>query len=113
VKTRQVVQLILAIALVAAALRLGLIYHERHAASPAAQPSAVLNPDYYVVPKKEHAYDLKTARAGMVGHPAWVREGYKFTDYHYDPGARHADFAHPARLLQSGRAARPGHSGSP
>ena len=98
-KTRQVIQLILAVALVAAALRLGLIYHERHASSPAAQPPAVLDPDYYVVPRKQHAYDLKTARAGMVGHPAWVREGYKFTYYPNDPGARRADFAHPAGLL--------------
>ncbi len=31
--------------------------------------------------------------------PAWIREGYKFTYYRYDPGARRADFAHPAGLL--------------
>jgi hypothetical protein len=98
-KTRQLIQLVLAIALVAAALRLGLIYHNRHARGPAARPPAALDPDYYVVTKKLHAYDLRTARAGMVGHPAWVREGYKFTDYPYDSGARRADFAHPVGLL--------------
>ena len=100
-KTRHVIQLILGVALVAAALRLGLIYYERHAPAPgpaAPQPTA-LDPDYYVVPKKLHAYDLKTARAGMAGHPAWVREGYKFTYYRYDPSRRQTEFAHPAGLL--------------
>jgi len=101
VKTRHVIQLILAIALVAAALRLGLIYYERHAPapSPAAQPQTALDPDYYVIPKKLHAYDVKTARAGLVGHSTWVREGYKFTYYRYDSSRRHTDFAHPAGLL--------------
>jgi len=99
VKARHVIQLILAIALVAVALRLGLIYYERHTPSSPAQPPAVLDPDYYVVPKKQHAYDLKTARAGMMGHPAWVREGYKFTYYYYDSGRHHTDFAHPVGLL--------------
>lgn len=100
-KTRHVIQLILAIALVAAALRLGLVYYQRHvpAPSPAAQPLTALDPDYYVVPKKLHAYDLKTARAALVGHSAWVREGYKFTYYRYGSSRRHTDFAHPAGLL--------------
>jgi len=100
VKTRQVIQLVLAIVLVAAAIRLGLIYHERHAAAPAWQPPATaLDPDYYVVPKRQHAYDVKSARAGMAGHAVWIREGYKFTYYPYDPGRRRADFAHAAGLL--------------
>jgi len=100
VKTRQVIQLALAILLVAAAIRLGLIYQERHAPASTTQPTqTALDPDYYVVPKKQHAYDLKSARAGMVGHPAWVREGYKFTYYPYDPGHRRADFAHAAGVL--------------
>jgi hypothetical protein len=101
VKTRHIIQLILAIALVAAALRLGLIYYQRHAPapSPATQPQTELDPDYYVIPKKLHAYDVKTARAGMVGHPAWVREGHKFTYYTYDASRHHADFPHSAGLL--------------
>jgi hypothetical protein len=99
VKARHVIQLILAVTLVATALRLGVIYYERHAPAPNSGPQAALDPDYYVVPKKLHAYDVKTARAGMVGHPAWVREGYKFTYYRYDPGGHHTDFAHPAGLL--------------
>jgi len=99
VKPRRVIQLILAVTLVAAALRLGLIYYERHASRPGPAPQAALNPDYYVVPKKLRAYDLNTARAGMVGHPVWVREGYKFTYYRYDPERHHTDFAHPSGLL--------------
>jgi hypothetical protein len=101
VKTRHVIQLILAVVLVGAALRLGLIYYQRHvpAPHPGGQPQTALDPDYYVVPKKLYAYDVKTARAGMVGHPAWVREGYKFTYYRYDSSRHHTDFAHPAGLL--------------
>jgi len=98
VKPRHVIQLFLAVALVATALRLGLIYYERNAPAPNSAPQAALDPDYYVVPKKLRAYDLKTARAGMAGHPAWVREGYKFTYYRYDQ-RRHTDFEHPAGLL--------------
>jgi hypothetical protein len=101
VKTTRVIQIVLAVVLVAAAIRLALIYHGRHAepASPATQQQTALDPDYYVVPKKLHAYDLKAARAGLAGHPAWVREGYKFTYYPYDQARHHADFAHAAGLL--------------
>lgn len=99
-KTRQVIQFVLAILLVAAAIRLGLIYHERHTPGRATQStSTALDPDYYVVPKKQHAYDLKSARTGMAGHPAWIREGYKFTYYPYDPARHRADYAHSAGLL--------------
>ena len=97
-KPRHVIQLFLAVTLVATALRLGRIYYERKAPAPNSAPQAALDPDYYVVPKKLRAFDLKTARAGMAGHPAWVREGYKFTYYPYDQ-RRHTDFEHPAGLL--------------
>ena len=99
-KTRNVIQLIVAVALVAAAIRLGLIYQGRHAAptAPATQQTA-LDADYYVTPRKLHAYDVKTVRAGLAGHPAWIREGYKFTYYPYDPARHRADFAHAAGLL--------------
>jgi hypothetical protein len=101
VKARRVIQLVLAVALLAAALRLGLIYYGRHAGAPrtAPQQQTALDPDYYVIPRKLHAYDLKTARAGLVGHAVWVREGYKLTYYRYDPARHHTDFAHPAGLL--------------
>jgi hypothetical protein len=101
VKTARVIQLILAVALVAAAIRLALIYRGRHAgpASQATQQGTTLDPDYYVVPKKLRAYDLKAARAGLAGHAAWIREGYKFTYYPYDQSRHHADFAHAAGLL--------------
>jgi len=97
--TRNVIQLIVAVALVAAAIRLALIYHGRHEApaNPTTQQPTALDPDYYVVPKKLHAYDVKAARTGLVGHAVWIREGYKFTYYPYDH--HHADFAHEAGLL--------------
>lgn len=98
-KPRNLIQLVLVLGLVAAGIRLGLIYYERHAPSaPVSHPQpTALDPDYYVTPKKTYAYDLKTARADLVGHPAWVREGYKLTYYPYQQG--HADFQHPAGLL--------------
>ena len=99
-KTQRTIQLILAVALIATGLRLAWIYHERHTPLPrrTEQPTA-LDPDYYVVPRKLYAYDVKTARAAMAGHPAWVREGYKFTYYRFDPARKRADFAHAAGLL--------------
>jgi hypothetical protein len=101
VQTRQLVQLVLAVALVAAALRLGIIYYQRHSATPApaAQQPAALDPDYYVVPKKLHAYDVKSLRAALAGHSAWVRQGYSFAYYPYDRHDHHVDFAHQAGLL--------------
>lgn len=98
-ETRQKIQLVLALAIGIAALRVGYIFYERHATSgpPAAAKSAPpLNPDYYVVPKKLYPYDLKSARQ-LTRQPVWVKEGYRYSVYPYRD--HHADFAHEAGQL--------------
>ncbi len=98
------IQYVLAAALVIAALRTGYILYTRQASGggaaytvekPAAPP---LDPDYYVTPKKLHAYDLKSAR-DLTKQPAWARDGYRYSYYAYNPATRHVDFAHEAGQL--------------
>jgi len=81
------IQLALAIAIVVAAARTTYILYERHTASAAhtAQPAPPLNPDYYVIPKKLHPYDLKSAKQ-LTEQPVWVKEGYRYTYYPYVNG---------------------------
>jgi len=98
------IQIGLLIALVVAGLRTGWILYQRYDANrrelakkQAAAPP--LNPDYYVTPKKLHAYDLKSSRE-LTKQPAWVKEGYRYTYYPYDNARHHADFGREAGLLQ-------------
>lgn len=96
-ETRRWIQAILLLGMVAAAVRLGLIYHERHGGS-APQPhheEKALPSSYYVVPRKLHAYDLKSLQE-LTEHPVWVLEGYRYTFYPY---RGQTDFKHPAGLL--------------
>jgi hypothetical protein len=99
-ETRKYIQVFLAVALIAAAVRLIIIFRERReAARPAkAAAAAPLDPTYYVVPKKLYPYDLKSARQ-LTQQPAWVKEGYKYFYYPYDRGRRRSDFTHDAGLL--------------
>ena len=97
------IQIVLVIAILLAAARTGWILSKRHS-EKARQTSEVsgpsgLNPDYYVVPKKLYAYDLKSAREGLTKQPVWVKEGYRYAYYPYNPAGRHADFGHEAGLL--------------
>jgi len=98
--TRQRVQLVFALAIAVAAIRTGYIFYERHAENTS-KPSASarpLNADYYVVPKKLHPYDLKSARQ-LTEQPVWVKVGYAYTYFAYNPARHHADFAHEAGQL--------------
>ena len=96
---RRRIQALLLVLIVAAAIRLLLIYRERHQ-PPASAPrqQAALNPEYYVSPKKLYAYDLKSARQ-LTKQPAWVKEGYKYVYYPYDPAQHRSDFKHEAGRL--------------
>ena len=100
-ETKKRIQVILVIAMTAAAIRLALIAYERHEANAPPPPvvEKALNPDYYVVPQKLYAYDLKSAQKGLVGHPVWVREGYRLTYYPFDAAGHHSDLRHEAGLL--------------
>jgi hypothetical protein len=97
------IQIVLVLAILVAAVRTGWILYQRHserAAQTSQKPAAPgLNPDYYVVPKKLYAYDLKSAREGLTKGPAWVKEGYRYVCYPYNSASRHADFSHEAGLL--------------
>ena len=96
-KTKKTIQIFLLAALAVALLRLGLIYQGRQAAPPDEQKAAPpLEADYYVTPKKLHAYDLKSARQ-LMAQPIWVREGYRYTYYPFAGGR--VDFKREAGLL--------------
>jgi hypothetical protein len=98
------IQLALALAVVVAGVRAGYILYQRHEEYVAAQKleeakrAGYSNPDYYVQPKKLYPYDLKSARQ-LTEQPVWVKEGYRYTYYPYDPVRKRTDFAHEAGLL--------------
>jgi len=98
------IQLALALALAVAGVRAGYILYERHEDYLAAEKqkqarnAGYANADYYVVPKKLHPFDLKSAMQ-LTEQPVWVKEGYRYTYYRYVPGGKSVDFAHEAGLL--------------
>ncbi len=99
---KQKIQIALVLAIVVAAARTAYVLYERHEeGKPEAKPVATappLNPDYYVVPKKLYPYDLKSARE-LTKQPVWVKEGYRYTYYTFNPSAHRTDFSHDAGLL--------------
>ena len=89
------------VAILVTGIRLGIIFYERHEAGiePAKKESVPLNPDYYVTPKKLYPYNLKSAKQ-LTQQPAWVKVGYYYPYYSYDPATRHADlFREAGKLL--------------
>ncbi len=98
-QTRKTLQVFLVIALAAAAVRIGVIfYHRRQANQPRQQQEQLMNLDYYVTPKKLHAYDLPSARE-LTKQPVWVREGFRYSYFNYDAGLRRADLTRPVGTL--------------
>lgn len=93
--TRRLLQIFLLVAVVLAGIRVLIIFHSRHAPEPEKKAEPALNADYYVVPKKLHAYDVNSLKELTKG-PAWVREGYRYVIYPY---SGRADWAHPAGTL--------------
>jgi len=83
------IQLIILVFVALAAIRIFLIYRERHAHVPAAK--VVANPNFsaddYVVPTQVHAYDLKSAKEALDGKTVWVKAGNQVYYYPY-AGAR-------------------------
>lgn len=95
-KTRNIIQIFLLVALVAAAVRVYLIFQSRkEAAKPATAAAPPLNPEAYVVPKKLYISSLKSAQQ-LVGQQVWVKEGYRYSVYPYE---RTVDFSKPAGML--------------
>jgi len=95
-KTSRIIQAVLLVAIVAAGIRLYLVFRERRTQLVAPKQTTVaLDPDYYVTPKKLHPQDLKDAKE-LTKQPVWVRDGYRYTYYPY---AGRSDFQHPAGTL--------------
>jgi hypothetical protein len=96
-EAKKKIQIVLALALVAAGGRAAYILYERHEDYLAAQKqqqaknAGYSNPDYYVTPKKLHPYDLESARQ-LTQQPVWVKEGYRYTYYRYVPVVKSVDF---------------------
>src|SRR5215467_302783 len=103
-ETRKKLQLALLAAFVGATLRAGYIFYQRHEDRLAAergkqgQQIGYSNPDYYVNPKKLYPYDLKSAKQ-LTEQPVWVKEGYRYTYFPYNPANKKVDFEHEAGLL--------------
>src|SRR5438094_400369 len=97
---KQRIQIVLLAAIVLAAGRAAYILYQRQAekAEQAKRQAPPLNPDYYVMPKKLHAYDLKSAKE-LTQQPVWAKEGYRYTYYPYDRAKHRSDFSHEAGLL--------------
>ena len=101
---RKRIQFILLFAFAAATLRAGYIFYQRHEDQLALehrqreQAIGYSNRDYYVNPKKLYPYDLKSAKQ-LTQQPVWVKEGYRYTYFAYQPATRHADFGHDGGLL--------------
>ncbi|MGA2458732.1 MAG: hypothetical protein ABSF85_14270 [Terriglobales bacterium] len=94
-------QIFLVAAIVIAGGRAAYIVYTRHAAmKEEARPKTetALKADYYVTPKKLHAYDLTSARQ-LTAQAVWVKVGYRLTYYPYDRERHKTDFGHEAGLL--------------
>jgi hypothetical protein len=98
-ETRKVLQLMLVVGILAAAVRIGVIfYHRKQAAEPKQTQEQLMNLDYYVTPKKLHAYNLPSARE-LTRQPVWIREGYRYSYYPYDAAHKRADLKTAAGQL--------------
>ncbi len=98
--TRQKLQIVLLLGIVVAGGRAAYVVYDHYQArkEEAAPKAAPLKADYYVTPKKLHAYDLKSAKQ-LTDQPVWVKLGYYHTYYPYNPATHKTDFAHEAGTL--------------
>src|SRR5215469_412575 len=103
-EAKQRIQLGLIVLLVLVTARTAYIFYQRHEDALEAERQkkardvGFSNADYYVIPKKLYPYDLKSAKQ-LTQQPVWVKEGYRYTYYHYNPANKQVDFAHDAGLL--------------
>lgn len=95
------IQIFLVALLVLATARLAWIWNERREANapPPAPVEGKIPADYYVVPHRTHAYDVASVRKAIVGKTVWVKDGYRWNYYPYDPAGRRTDMKHPAGQL--------------
>src|SRR5690242_2086160 len=91
---KQKIQIVLDLAMIVAGIRLAWIFYERQQAAvqPRHKEAPLLNPDYYVTPKKLYPYDLKSAKQ-LTKQPVWVKIGYAYSYYPYNSAAHRADLS--------------------
>ncbi len=82
--------------LLALAIRVALIYQERHDTGPAPETAAKVDPDELVFLKKQRPSSLADEKQ-LIGTTIWVSAGGQL-DY-YPATAHHADYAHSAGTL--------------
>lgn len=97
--TRKKILIGFIVILVLIAVRVGLIWKERHEAE---QVKPVANKvempsDAYVVPPQLHAYDLASAQSGLAGKTIWVKAGEVMK--YYPVRGKAVDSAHPVGML--------------
>src|SRR6202142_904197 len=94
---KQRLQLVMIVAILVSGTRLAYILYQGHERKIEEEKKQAppLNPDFYVPPKKLYPYDLKSARQ-LTQQPVWVKVGYAYTCYPYDPARHHVDFSHEA-----------------
>ena len=98
---RKWIQIALLLAIALAAVRMIWLFSKRRqgeAPGASQTESKPLAAEYYVVPKKLYAHDLKSA-GQLAQQPEWVKEGYRYTYYPYDPATRRVDFKSEAGTL--------------
>jgi hypothetical protein len=94
------IHIILFLGIIVTGIRLAIILYERHEdnAKVVNKEAPPLNPDFYVSPRRLYPYDVKSAKQ-LTRQPAWVKVGYFYPFYPYDPAAHHTDFSHEAGKL--------------
>jgi hypothetical protein len=98
------IRIVLVIALVVAAVRVGIIFYERHQPIEARKPperesSYTMTDDDYVAPPKVFPYDLKSANKELSGKTVWVRSGNRLAYYPYSGAAHRLNLSHNAGVL--------------
>jgi hypothetical protein len=100
-ESKKKIQIALAIAIAVSGLRAGYIVYQRHEEvkqETAKAAPVALKADYYVTPKKLRAYDLKSAKQ-LTEQAVWVKEGYRYTYYAYDPAKKKSNFSEGSGTL--------------
>ena len=95
--TRRWIQIVLIVLLLAAAIRLVIVFRGRSSENAGQTEKATAPPlqaDYYVQPRKLHDYDAPSLAKDLAGKSVWIREGYRFTYYPCEAPRHRADFAH-------------------
>jgi hypothetical protein len=93
-------QLVMLAAILVSGARLAYILYQRHESrvEQAKKQPPPLDADYYVTPKKLYPFDLKSARQ-LTLQPVWVKVGYAYTYFPYDPARHRVDFSHEGGKL--------------